>query len=225
MIAHRGWSGRYPENTLAAVRAAIRLGADFVEVDVQETADGRVIVFHDATLDRLCGAPGKVAETTAASIRRLNPAVPALAEVLRVCRGRIGVLVEIKGADPAKVAAVIRKARMQRQAIVFSFDTGKLARLAAAAPELVRFGLTGRDLRQAIRALDAAVDVAGIGIAKEAARSRATIAALQRRGWPVFVWTVDDPAAMRRLAAWGVDGIISNHPDKVLAVVGGAGDE
>ncbi|NQU09640.1 glycerophosphodiester phosphodiesterase [bacterium] len=197
-----------------AIKAAIKLGVDAVEIDVQQTADGKVIVFHDATLDRLCGAPGRVAETTAAAIRRLNPAVPTLAAVLRVCRGKVGVLIEIKGADPVKVAAVIRRAKMQRQVIVFAFDIERLRRFAAAAPRVIRFGLVGRDLPRTIRALDAAVPVAGLGVAKELVRSKKTVTALRRRGWPVFVWTVDDPATMRRLAAWNVDGIITNHPDR-----------
>ena len=63
VIAHRGFSGRYPENTLAAIRAAIQLGVDLVEIDVHETADGRLIVFHDYRLNRICGVSGRVRDT------------------------------------------------------------------------------------------------------------------------------------------------------------------
>ena len=137
VIAHRGFSGQFPENSLPAIRAAIRLGVDFVEIDVQETADGKLIVFHDYRLNRICGVPGRVCDTTAARLRRLHPAVPTLAEVLRTCRGKTRVLIEIKRADPAKVAALIRRHRMEEQVIVFTFSKRRLAELAAAwCPEL-----------------------------------------------------------------------------------------
>src|SRR5664280_490941 len=107
IIAHRGFSGRYPENTLTAVRAALDLGVDFVEIDVHETRDGELIVFHDYRLYRICRVRGRVRDKTLAEIKRLNRQVPTLAEVLQMCRGKARVLIEIKGADPRKVAAVI----------------------------------------------------------------------------------------------------------------------
>ena len=74
IIAHRGFSGRYPENTLASVRAALQLGVDFVEIDVQETRDGELIVFHDYRLRRICGVRGRVRDKTLAEIQRAEPA-------------------------------------------------------------------------------------------------------------------------------------------------------
>ena len=213
VIAHRGFSGRYPENTLTAIRAALRLGVDFVEVDVHETADGQLMVFHDYRLNRICGVPGRIRDTTAARIRQLNPAVPTLAQVLRTCRGKSQVLIEIKRADPAKVAAVIRRHRMQRQVIVFAFSQRRLAALAAAAPELTRFGLI--DQQDWTRL---AVPVHGLGLNHRRIRSRRTVVGLHRRGWQVFVWTVNQPRSMRRLCAWGVDGLITNFPDRARSL-------
>ena len=158
VIAHRGDSGRHPENTLAAIRAAIRLGVDFVEIDVQETADGQLIVFHDYRLNRICGVPGRVRDTTAARIRQLNPAVPTLAEVLRACRGKTRLLIEIKRADPGKVAACIRRHQMERQVVVFTFLQSRLAQFAAVAPTIVRFALIDQQDWQRLP-----VTVAGLG--------------------------------------------------------------
>ena len=213
VIAHRGFSSRYPENTLPAIRAAIRLGVDYVEIDVQETADGKLIVFHDDRLNRICGVPGRVCDATAARIRQLNSAVPMLSEVLRTCRGKTRLLIEIKRANPSKIAAVIRRHRMQRQVIVFAFSTSRLAAFAVAAPKIPRFGLIEW---QSWRHLP--VTVEGLGIYRRRIGSRQVVARLHRRGWKIFVWTVNDIATMRRLTAWGVDGVITNFPDRVLGL-------
>ena len=211
VIAHRGFSGQFPENTLAAIRAAIRLGVDFVEIDVHETADGKLIVFHDYRLNRICGVPGRVRDTTAAHLRQLHPAVPTLAEVLRTCRGKTRMLIEIKRADPAKVAALIRRHRMEQHVIVFTFSKRRLAELAAVAPALPRFAL--RD--QPDWSPDQ-VPVRGLGVNHRQLRSQRMVARLHQRGWQVFAWTVNQPAAMRRLMGWGVDGLITNFPDRAL---------
>src|SRR2546428_3387763 len=86
VIAHRGFGAQYPENTLVAVRAALDLGVDYVEIDVQETRDGKLAVFHDYRLDRICGVSGRVRDTRFAGMKRLNPTIPSLAGLLRVCR-------------------------------------------------------------------------------------------------------------------------------------------
>src|SRR2546425_4767953 len=134
VIAHRGFSSRYPENTLPAIRAAMRLGVDMVEVDVQQTRDGELIVFHDYRLDRVCGVRARVRDKTLRQIKRLHPAVPTLAEVLRL---RYPLLIEIKGADPEKVAALVGN---RQDVIIFSIHAGKMQRLAKANPRIRRFG-------------------------------------------------------------------------------------
>src|SRR5580700_10909675 len=85
IIAHRGFSSRYPENTLAAVNAALQLGIDFVEIDVQETRDGELIVFHDYRLNRICGVRGRVRHKTLAEVQKANPQVPTLRQALQMC--------------------------------------------------------------------------------------------------------------------------------------------
>ena len=151
IIAHRGFSGRRPENTLAAFRAAIALGVDMVEIDVHETRDGELVVFHDYRLDRICGVRGRVRDVTLAKLQRLNPAVPTLEDVLRECRGRTRVLVEIKRADPRKIAKAIARQRMEREVIVFSQSVPRMKTLAVANPRIPRFGVIVHDLQSSVR--------------------------------------------------------------------------
>jgi glycerophosphoryl diester phosphodiesterase len=219
IIAHRGFSGKYPENTLAAFRAALALGVDMVEIDVHETRDGELIVFHDYRLERLCGVRGRVRDVTRSELRRLNPAVPTLADVLRVCHpGRGGprgarVLVEIKRADPRKVAAAIVRQRMEREVIIFSQSVPRMKTFAAANPRIVRFGLIARNLRPSLHALRSTLNVDGLGLSRRLVTSPRVVCGIHRRGWKLFVWTVNRAADMRRFADWGVDGIITNRPD------------
>jgi len=214
IIAHRGFSGRYLENTLASVRAALELGVDLVEIDVQETRDGELIVFHDYRLNRMCGVRGRVRHRTLAEIQRLNSQVPTLREMLIACRGRARVLIEIKRADPCKIAEVIAKLRMEREVIVFALSVVRMKQFAAAAPSVPRFGLIARNPLWAMRRLKAAVNIEGLGISRRLVTSPRVVQRIQRRGWKVFVWTVNREVEMKKLASWGVDGIITNYPDR-----------
>ena len=213
IIAHRGFSGKYPENTLTAIRAAVALGVDMVEIDVHETCDGEMVVFHDYRLDRICGVRGRVRDVTLAKLQRLNPAVPALADVLRVCHGRARVLVEIKRADPRNVAALITKCHMEREVVVFSLSIPRMKTFADAASRVARFGLIAYRFRSSLFALRSSVGVQGLGLNCQLLASPAVVDRLHRAGWKVFVWTVNRAADMRRFANWGVDGIITNRPD------------
>jgi glycerophosphoryl diester phosphodiesterase len=212
IIAHRGFSSRYPENTLAAVRAALKLGVDFVEVDVQETSDGELIVFHDYRLHRICGVHGRVCDKTLAEIQEANPQVPTLQQVLRACRGKARVLVEIKHAAPRKVAAMINETRMEGEVIVFSLSIRRMKELAAVNTRIPRFGLVARRLPLAMARLKA-VGIEGIGLSRRLVRSRRVVRRIHQRGWKLFVWTVNREAEMKKLAGWGVDGLITNYPD------------
>ena len=125
VIAHRGFSSRFTENTLPAIRAALELGVDYVEIDVHETSDGEIVVFHDYRLNRLCGVRGRVRDTALAKLKRLNPDIPTLAEVLRLCRGKARVLIEIKLAAPRKVAGLIEAFGNRKRSSYFPCPSGR----------------------------------------------------------------------------------------------------
>jgi glycerophosphoryl diester phosphodiesterase len=212
IIAHRGFSGRYLENTPASIRAALDLGVDMVEIDVHETRDGELIVFHDYRLNRICGVRGRVRDKTLAEIQKANPQVPTLRQVLQMCRGRVRVLIEIKRADPREVAAMIGEMRMEQEVIVFSLSIRRMKEIAAVNPRIPRFGLVARRLPLAMARLKA-VGIEGIGLSRKLVRSPRVVQKIHKRGWKLFVWTVNREAGMKKLAAWGVDGLITNYPD------------
>jgi glycerophosphoryl diester phosphodiesterase len=209
IIAHRGFSSRHVENTMPAFRAALELGVDFVEVDVHETRDGELVIFHDYRLNRICGVRRRVCDATLAEMKRLNPTIPTLREVLTLCRGKARVLVEIKRADPRKVAAQIEARRMEREVIVFALSMRRMKEFAAANPRIPRFALVAGRLPHKLP-----FDAEGIGASRRLIRSRGDVERIHRRGWKLFVWTVNRRCEMERLAEWGADGIITNYPDR-----------
>lgn len=130
VIAHRGDHTKVPENTLEAVKAAIKSGADYVEVDLRTTSDGHRVILHDAAVDRMTDGSGKVKELTLAEIRQLKVSdknhpvkktyrIPTFAEVLKACRGKINIYLDFKDADVAATYDQIRDAGMDRQVAVY----------------------------------------------------------------------------------------------------------
>jgi glycerophosphoryl diester phosphodiesterase len=229
VIAHRGASLEAPENTLAAFRLAIEQGTDFVELDVQESSDGEVVVVHDSDLMKLGGGPRKIWETTAAELRatdigsRVNPrfageGVPTLAEALSVAKGRARVIVELKfyGHNRSleeKVAALVEAAGMEKDCVFMSLDHDMVAKMKRLRPEW-RVGVL------AAKALGDATSLPGDFLAVEARMVNARfVRRAHRAGKDVYVWTVDDPAWMLRAMSFGVDGLITNKPALAREVV------
>jgi glycerophosphoryl diester phosphodiesterase len=214
VVAHRGASARYPENTVDAFRGARELGADWVELDVRRTADGRLAVHHDAHLP-----DGRaIVELDADD---LPASVPDLTTALDACRP-LGVNVEIKNlpGDPDfdaacaivdPVAAVL-DGRAQ-SILVSSFHAPTLDRVREAAPSVATALLTFT-LTDAARTVDNAVGAGHVALHPFDATVDATLVALcHERGLAINVWTVDDPGRIAELAALGVDGIVTNVPD------------
>jgi len=216
VIAHRGASAEAPENTLAAFERALALGADGLELDVRLSRDGIPVVFHDATLSRLAGRRVRLDRLTLAelqTVRVRGEPIPTLVEVLRRTRNRATVQIEIKeGVPVAPIVRAVEQARAGADVILAAFDAGAVHAARRHAPRLPRMLISkgGRTVRlaSALTALEAA----GISLDHRAIRSPAPVEALQAGGWRVWCWTVNDPAAMLRLASWGVDAILSDHP-------------
>ena len=232
IIAHRGASRAEPENTLAAFGRAAELGAGWVELDVRPSRDRQLVVHHDASY----GDGRVIAETDAAG---RPDAVPLLDEALDVCAGTsLRVNVEIKN-DPGEpgfeptgwfVASVVdliaRRGEIDR-VVVSCFDRATLDHVQTVEPALATAWLTqnvpgpgaGRDTM-----LDSLVAAGHRGLHPWwGLADGELVAACHARGLFVNVWTCDDPTAMARLVAAGVDGICTNVPDVAAAVLGTVG--
>jgi glycerophosphoryl diester phosphodiesterase len=230
-IAHRGASGRFPENTLAAFGAAIKAGAEMCELDVQLTRDEALAVIHDATVDRTTDGRGAVAELTIAEIKRFDAGakfgaafsgeqVPTLEEVFELTEGRCALNIELKAEGlEHRVCEVIKVRRAFATTIVSSFDWDALGRIRHIAPE-IRLGLLAS--RWPARVLGAATAMAADAIHPhyEIVTEDLCIAAHARRV-NVHTWTVDDPAVMRAMIAHGADGIMTNYPERLRALMDG----
>ena len=229
VIAHRGASVEAPENTLAAFRLAIDQGTDFVELDVQESSDGEVVVVHDSDLMKLGGGPRKIWELTAAELRatdigtRVGPrfageGVPTLAEALSVCKGRARVIVELKSYGhnqslEEKVAALVEAAGMEKDCVFMSLDHDMVAKMKRLRPEW-RVGVL------AAKAMGDMTTLRADFLAVEARMANVRfVRRAHRAGRDVYVWTVDDPAWMLRSMGAGVDGLITNKPALAREVV------
>ncbi len=229
IMAHRGASYAAPENTLAAVEMAIAAKADWVEIDVQETADGHVVVAHDSDLMKAARTPNKIWEMSLEEIQRIDigswfdPAfgdqrVPTLTEVLELCRGQIGVLIELKyyGHDQhleQRVIDLVEQAGMAESVMIMSLKPGGVAKVKALRPDWKCGLLLSANLGN-LQKLDADFVAVNSRLA-----TRKLINQLHRAGKEVFVWTVDEPSFMSTLMSRGVDGLITNRPELTKAVL------
>jgi glycerophosphoryl diester phosphodiesterase len=229
IIAHRGASAVAPENTLAAFRLAIEQGADFVELDVQESADGEVLVVHDSDLMKIGGGPAKIWEATAAELRAVDigshkgpkysgERVPTLAEALAVCKGKARIIIELKsyGHDQKlqeRVAAIVEAAGMANDCIYMSLDHTMIERMKRLRPSW-RCGVLAAKARGDLTSLHA--DFLAVEMRMATGRF---VRRTHRAGQDVYVWTANDPAWMLAALSRGADGLITDKPDLAREVV------
>ena len=229
VIAHRGASARAPESTRAAIRLAWTMQADMVELDVQLTADGRAVIFHDRMLDRTSTGKGVLGRRTLAELRILDAGswfAPRFAderillatEALRLIPPGRFINLELKATRRrallvrATVSCVTRTGRAKRT-LLSSFDAGLLAELRRQHQSLARALLCHRHPAASLRRAIA------LGCVAWHPHASLVTGALVRRahaaGLRVHVWTVDEPATARRLLRLGVDGLFTNRPDRI----------
>lgn len=228
VVAHRGASAEAPENTLAAFRLALEQGCDAIELDIHLSADEKIIVVHDATLERTTSGTGAVAELTADELREFDaggwfgPAfaserLPLLDEVLDLVPPEIQLNVEVKGyAHPninRRLVELLERRNRMDSVFVSSFGLPELAELKKRAPSL-RIGLL-YDVDEAFDYADffSRQGITGFslhpyhGFVKPGYIEKAS-----EHGLEVYPWTVDDPVRMKELAKAGAAGIITNRP-------------
>jgi glycerophosphoryl diester phosphodiesterase len=195
----------------------VALEADGIELDVRVTRDGVPVVFHDATLRRLTGTPGRIARKTWTELRSLRvrgrEPIPRLADVLQLTRGLVVVQIELKSGPVAPIIRAIQTARAGEWVILASFSPRLVAEARDLAPAIPRMVISEGRLAPAwlTRRL-AACGASGLSVNQRAVRSAAWIHHFHTRGYSLWVWTVNDPATARRLAAWGVDALLGDDP-------------
>lgn len=214
VIAHRGSSADEIENTLPAFERAIADGADFVELDVQASADGALVVFHDLELDRLTPLRGPLRRRPLAELREVG--IPTLEEVLALTAGRIDLMVELKSAHLYRRHDIARRtvALLGPQDVVVSFERRALLEARRAAPSLRILQHVGYGV--SIRA--AAAYAWGVGF-HDPRLTRRGLRRATALGLKTTVYTVNDETRMAQLAALGVDGIFSDRPALLRATV------
>lgn len=226
VIAHRGDSSRALENSLEAVRLALSIPADMIELDVRKSRDNHLYLMHDDDTGRTADAKINIDDATEEEIARLKlnngEPVPILAEVLKLVNGSAGLNLEIKSEGAGALTAAH---------IAGSGYTGKIVLSSFLEQEVIAARRILPNTPTAVIFDDFSAKDAGAYAAKgyrlislrRRTTSEALIAACHDRHVQVYVWTVDDEEEMKKFIAWGVDGIYTNKPELLRRVVAGAG--
>ena len=236
IIAHRGFSGRAPENTLAAIREAIGVGADMAEIDVTLSSDGEIVVIHDETLQRTTDGFGPVAERTLRELKDLDAGswfsprfggepIPTLEEVLAAVKGRILLNIEIKSEAvergiAAKVVETVQRLEMRDQVVISSFAPTALEQVRDLAPDFDTAALYKPEFHQGLDAVDIVEDLGATAF--NIKRQRLTSKMLKRcgeNGVPIGIYTVNKKRHMRRMIRKGVAAIFTDYPDRGIEVL------
>ncbi|MGQ9519606.1 MAG: glycerophosphodiester phosphodiesterase [Candidatus Fervidibacter sp.] len=236
VIAHRGFSGRFPENTLRSFAEALKLPVDAVELDVRRTKDGVLVVIHDETADRTTNGKGRVRDLTWHEIQKLDAGawkgsefsgerIPRLEEALQLVNGKVVVFLEIKEPDTTpQVIDTLRQLGAVSWVKIGSFHPQAVEMAKKLEPE-VSCSLIGS-------AKVGASDETFADFVKEALRHNANSITVNHAGLTpdrirychqrcIFVgtWTVNDAKLAEKMIAMGVDAIASDYPDVVLDVL------
>lgn len=218
-IGHRGAAGHAPENTLAAIWKARSFHADFVEIDLRETSDGHLVLLHDETIDRTTNKSGTLAELSLEQVQRLDAGnwqrIPTLEEALDISGKAMGVILELKVEGIGNEAcAIVKRVGFSGPLIYASFLLAELYRVRQADPAAQIMVLQHRHLPLDPVAEVVALHASHVGLHY----STVTPALLQiyhDLGKHVFAYTVNDPKDIRRMRELGVDGIVSDFPDRI----------
>lgn len=233
VIAHRGASGYAPENTMAAFRRAAEMGASFIETDLQLTRDARLVAMHDSLLDRTTNMRGFVRDYSLAELREADAGswfdaryarerIPTLEEIVAFAREADMVFyLEVKanetwGVEHALVGA-LRQAQEVAHAAVLSFDAAALANVRRLDPTLISGLLFDKPMPNAV------AEAVRIGARQIAPRhdvlTKEMVSAAHAAYLQVITWTVNDPAEMRAALSTGVNGVMTDYPDRLATAL------
>lgn len=249
VIAHRGGGGQFPENTVFAFRESAKLGVDVLELDIHETADGSLVVLHDRTVDRTTDGSGEIRKMTLAEAQKLDAAydfstdggttyplrgkgigIPTLDAVFEAAPGsRFNIEMKHESETmPAALCSLLRARSLATRTIVASANEANLSRFRAECPEVATSGSfsevtkflvyesTGltRSFSPSMNAIQTPTRLRGFDLV-----TAGYIEEAHKLNVQVHVWTINDPEEMKRLIGIGVDGIMTDYPERLLRVV------
>jgi len=217
-IGHRGACSHAPENTLASIEKAISFACDLTEVDVQRTADGSLILLHDERVDRTTNGKGRVTEMNLEDVRKLDAGrsqnIPTLEEALSTAHGKVGLILELKAEGLAyDVCGIVRASGFPGEIIYASFLHDELQHVRRADPDAKTLILFKR-LPKNPAAEAARLQATHVGLRFDTA-TLPLVKALHKTRLAVFVHTVNRQADIARMRVLGVDGIVSDFPERI----------
>lgn len=222
VVAHRGSSGLAPENTMLAYRVAFETGAHMIEIDVQETEDGKLVCIHDFDVDRTTNGSGAIAELSYRELRELDAGddekIPTLEEVLDYTRGKLKLNIELKVTDiERKVLGFVKDRKMIPDVVISSFLHGTLISTRNLDTEVSTAVLVTElrnDMISYVKELEAnSLNPNHKTVTSDLVRN------IHDSNLLLFPWTVNDSSRMKVLFSLGVDGIITDFPDIALKVL------
>lgn len=250
VVAHQGGDGIFPGNTLYAFQKAAEMGVDIIETDLRQTKDGVLVISHDESVQRISNGSGRVPDLTLAELKKLDAGYnwssdggktfpfrgkgityASLEEVFQALPD-MHFNIDMKQTNPPIEAAfckLIRQYKMEQKVLAASFNHDNNVKFRQACPEvtssgdqtettqfvLLNFLGLGRLYSPEFAAFQVPLSQSGIPVV-----TQAFVDAAHERNVRVDVWTIDDPAEMRRLIQMGVDSIITDRPDLLMEITG-----
>jgi len=221
-IGHRGAKGHMAENTLESIKKAMALGVDGIEIDVHRCATGQLVVFHDFTLDRMTNGTGEISKHTLKELKRMvvkgHCQIPTLSEVLTFVDNKCLLNIELKGQDTAKEASrliaffVEKKGWEYNNIMVSSFQKDLLATVYKINDKIPLAVLTERNIDAAV---NFAATIKAVAIHANYTMLTEEIVEDLKNDYKVFAYTVNNLNPIERIKSYGVDGMISDFPDRL----------
>ena len=223
VIGHRGAMGHETENTVASVQKALDLGVDMIEIDVFKIKSGEIVVFHDEKVDRLANGGGNIEEYNIVQLRQLildgGHKIPMLQDVLKTINNKVVLNIELKGEGTAdRVNHIIKyyienKGWSPENFVISSFNWDELRDMRSLNKDIKIAVLTENDPLQAI---EVAKELNAVAINPYfETLTQENTAKIQEEGLKIYTWTVNEPEDIQRMTDFGVDGIITNYPERV----------
>ena len=223
VIGHRGAMGHETENTLASIQKAMDLGVDMIEIDVFKIESGEIVVFHDERVERLTNGGGKIEEYNVVDMKQLildgNHKIPMLQDVLKLIDNKVALNIELKGANTADRVNFItnyyigQKGWEQDNFIISSFKWDELREMRRLNKDVKIAILTEED---PLKAIPVAKELSAVAINPDYKTLTAeNISKIHDEGLKIYTWTVNEIEDIEKMKNLGVEGIITNYPERV----------